>query len=404
MKKVIERILEKGICQSCKIQSTKIMEEYADELTGLHLCELCQPWVMTSRNVPKEVNGIQIEDEELFIRMFKEVEGIKEPENDTDWGDLFHKILPNKSKYLQKIKTYHTIRNDWWNEYDYYEILEEIVDYRDGISSMEEEYRGLLDEGWHDYANQIDWERHGPLVIGSHKIIIKPCLMDFKKPVFEVDGISLGENIRRISNGLLADLIFDSIMSTNILHDSLEIFSRIEYTMRCSPIHKFPLTISFLLQLLGEIIIGEMGKELQYKVLAMNYRWSMNVDPSRNFFFRDKDVWARAFLFLREIIAGLESDAIIEAEGILVKGISGIWYTIRPCRWGAPWSVGIVGRGPLCIGMLRGHMFLPIGDQLASVVLSLRNDLDVLQHITTLIPYMSEENRPEPLEVYGDID
>ena len=46
-------------------------------------------------------------------------------------------------------------------------------------------------------------------------------------------------------------------------------------------------------------------------------------------------------------------------------------------------------------------MNLPIGDQLASVVLSLRNDLDVLQHITTLVPYMSEENRPTLLEADG---
>ena len=108
-----------------------------------------------------------------------------------------------------------------------------------------------------------------------------------------------------------------------------------------------------------------------------------------------------SFLFLREIIDGLESDAIIEAEGILVKGISGNWYTIRPCRWGKPWSVGIVGRGPLCIEMLREHWFLPIGDQLASVVLSLRNDLDVSQQIITLASYIREENGPNPLEADG---
>ena len=52
---------------------------------------------MTSRNVPSEVNGIQIEDTELFIRMLKEVEGIEEPEDGTGWRSLFHKILPKKS-------------------------------------------------------------------------------------------------------------------------------------------------------------------------------------------------------------------------------------------------------------------------------------------------------------------
>jgi hypothetical protein len=54
--------------------------------------------------------------------------------------------------------------------------------------------------------------------------------------------------------------------------------------------------------------------------------------------------------------------------------------------------------------MLRGHKFLPIGDQLASVVLSLRNDLDVSQQITTLVPYISEENRPRTSEAHGGID
>jgi hypothetical protein len=51
--------------------------------------------------------------------------------------------------------------------------------------------------------------------------------------------------------------------------------------------------------------------------------------------------------------------------------------------------------------MLREHMLLPIGDQLASVVLSLRNDLDVSQQIITLASYIREENRPSPLEADG---
>jgi hypothetical protein len=81
----------------------------------------------------------------------------------------------------------------------------------------------------------------------------------------------------------------------------------------------------YSLQLLEKIISGEMGKKLQYKMLAMNYRWATNIGQSRDFFFRDKDVWARAFLFLQEIIDGLGSNATIEEEGILVKGISGNW-------------------------------------------------------------------------------
>lgn len=391
MKKIIERIIGKGICQSCKIQPTKIMEEYAGEMTELRLCELCQPWVMTSRRVPKDVNGIQIEDAELFIRMFKEAEGIKEPEDYSDWRNLFNKILPSKSKHLSKIDKDWKIRNDHrhWRRLYYFDILQEIKDYRDSISFMEEN-RELSNGGWHDYARQIAWRHNKQYVEGTHNIITLSLMRS-------------SSDVKGISNEVLAELIFESIVSNSMLKSQLKIFSSIQKNMKGFWIELYP-TTPYSLQLLEEIISGGVGKKLQYKMLAIYYRWSTNEDPSRNFFFRNKDVWARAFLFLREIIDGLESDAIIEAEGILVKGISGIWYTIRPCRWGKPWSVGIVGGGPLCIDMLRGHMLLPIGDQLASVVLSLRNDLDVLQHITTLVPYMREENRPESLEVYDEID
>jgi hypothetical protein len=337
---------------------------------------------MTSRIVPRKVNGIQIEDAELFIRMLKEAEGIKEPEDDSDWRSLFHKILPNKSKHLSKIDKDWKIRNGHrhWRRLYYYDILQEIKDYRDSISSMEE-------EGWHDYARRINWRHNILFVEGTHKIITLSLM-----------GSS--SNVKWISNEVLAELIFESIVSNSMLKSQLEKFSIIQKNMKDFLIEFYPET-PYSLQLLEKIISGKMGKKLQYKMLAMNYRWATNIVQSRDFFFRDKDVWARAFQFLREIIDGLDSNAIIEPEGILVKGISGNWYTIRPCRWGKPWSVGIVGHGLPCIDMLRAHMNIPIGDQLASVVLSLRNDLDVLQHITTLVPYMSEENRPTLLEADG---
>jgi hypothetical protein len=384
----MKKIIEKRICQSCKLQSVKTMVEYAGKMTGLHLCELCQPWVTTSRNAPKEVNGIQIEDAELFIRMLKEAEGIIEPHTDTDWRNLFHKILPNKSKHLSKIDKDWKIRHDsrYWRRLYYFDILQEIRDYRESISSMEEEYRILSNGDWH-YARQINWRHHKPYVEGTHNIITLSLMRSSR-------------SIKGISNEVLAELIFESIVSNSMLKSQLEIFSRIQENMKDFLIEFYP-TIPSSLQLLEEIISGKLGKKLQYKMLAMNYRWATNIGQSRDFFFRDEDVWSRAFQFLREIIDGLGSNATIEEEGILVKGISGNWYTIRPCRWGKPWSVGIVGRSLACIDMLREHTNLPIGDQLASVVLSLRNDLDVLQHITTLVPYISKENRPTPLEADG---
>ena len=376
----MKKIIEKKICQSCKIQLTNIAKVEIGENSKLHLCELCQPWVMTSRNVPSEVNGIQIEDTELFIRMLKEVEGIEEPEDGTGWRSLFHKILPKKSKHLSKIDKDWKIREEGWKYLHYFDILQEIKDYRDSISSMEE-------EGWHDYARRINWRHNILFVEGTHNIITLSLM-----------GSS--SNVKWISNEVLAELIFESIVSNSMLKSQLEKFSIIQKNMKDFLIEFYPET-PYSLQLLEKIISGKMGKKLQYKMLAMNYRWATNIVQSRDFFFRDKDVWARAFQFLREIIDGLDSNAIIEPEGILVKGISGNWYTIRPCRWGKPWSVGIVGHGLPCIDMLREHMNIPIGDQLASVVLSLRNDLDVLQHITTLVPYMSEENRPTLLEADG---
>ena len=215
----MKEILEKGICQSCKLQSTKTMEVETDGMTGLHLCELCQPWVMTSRIVPRKVNGIQIEDAELFIRMLKEAEGIKEPEDDSDWRSLFHKILPKKSKHLSKIDKDWKIREEGWKYLYYFDILQEIKDYRDSISSMEEEFRGLLNGGWHDYAKQINWRHHEPYIDGAHNIVTLSLMRSSK-------------SVKGISNEVLAELIFESIVSNTMLHKQLEIFSNIQKNMK----------------------------------------------------------------------------------------------------------------------------------------------------------------------------
>jgi len=393
-----EEILEEPICQSCKDVNSHCTHMLKLRNGGrLELCDLCKPWIKGSLyDVPKEVKGIKIEDSELFIDALCEIENFSEPETDDDWFHIFLNLFPHSHKYIQKIEQSMELRSESRSEeidLDYLTILSMIEEYKFKISALDTNYQELKSSGWKSYADNMEWNLPEILAIGPHNIFIEPQFMGLFAPITEIDGMKFDSHYGEIANELLAELIFDSVnnLSNIKLHTRVkQISNDLKFLSSCR-IRWMP-TLPYLIQKLSDIISGKKGKKLQYKLLAIMYTFDNTPKSSHSFLLRDQEVWARSFQFLRVIIDGLESKARIESDGIVVTGSSSIVYTIRPALFKSVlqfWQVEIMGKGgPICIDIKEQHKDLPIGDQLASLVLAMSDDLVIKEHIYTLGPFI----------------
>ena len=111
---------------------------------------------------------------------------------------------------------------------------------------------------------------------------------------------------------------------------------------------------------------------------------------------RNEEIWTRSFQLLRGIIKSLgRKRAKIDVGLIKIKGESGRWYGIQPATFKTDlqyWQVTRLPKGKhICIDIQKQHLKMPIGDQLASVVLALANDSLMDQEIHTLSREMVDE-------------
>lgn len=415
-----ENILEESVCQSCKDLNSHCTHLLKLRNGGkLDLCDLCNPWVKGSLyDVPKDVKGIKIEDSELFIDALCEIDNFREPETDDDWFQIFLELYPYSHKDVQKIEQSMKLRAEskfdkceFSEEIhsDYSAILSMIEEYRFKISALDSNYQDLEDSGWKSYADNMEWDLPETLVIGPHKILIKPQFMGLFAPITEIDGMKFDSHYGEITNELLAELIFDSIknLSNLKLHTRVKQISDALKVLSSCKIKWMP-SVPHSIKKLSDIILGKKGKKLQYKLLAIMYTFNNAPRTSDNFLLRDQKVWARSFQFLRLIIDGLESNAKIESDGIVVTGSSGIVYTIKSARYKSIlqfWQVGVKVNGKnslICIEIQEQHKDLPIGDQLASLVLALSDDLVIKEHISTISPYIGRAETISELLTYTE--
>lgn len=397
-----KNIPEEPICQSCKDVNSHCTHLLKLRNGGkLELCALCKPWVKGSLyDVPGNVKGIKIKDSELFIDALCEIDNFREPETDDDWFQIFLELYPHSHKDVHKIEQSMKLRFEPCSEeidLDYSAILSMIEEYRFKISALDSNYQDLEDSGWKSYADNMEWDLPETLVIGPHKILIKPQFMGLFAPITEIDGMKFDSHYGEIANELLAELIFDSInnLSNLKLHTRVKQISDALKVLSSCKIKWIP-SVPHSIKKLSDIILGKKGKKLQYKLLAIMYTFNNTPRTSHNFLLRDQDVWARSFQFLRLIIDGLELNAKIESDGIVVTGSSGIVYTIKSARYKSVlqfWQVSVKVNGKnslICIEIQEQHKSLPIGDQLASLVLALSDDLVIKEHIYTIIPYIGK--------------
>ena len=422
------------ICESCK---TKLSTVDLSQEPDLILCELCKPWVLHSiYQVPKSVIGIAIKDPEMFRHGLKLMEGFTEPEHERDWLTLlchiFSKKIYDEETYVSTLGTdmVNSLRQDYGNRWKIYddEALE-MFDMSKKVDCIEPEALYALFEGleFEHWANDLTY--HFDFMLDMEGILIKYLkkrnenqehqdslkasgwgdyvkLLTFNDEEPKIYKINhrfevTTEQIHKvldwaekhdINYDFVLQLFFD--YATSHAHSTIDglLYETNIYApkIRLASFKHMPTSPEFCRQIYC-LAKGYHGQNLQYLILAAIHRWGQQLSPSHHFLVRDEQVWSRSFQLLRGIIESLGSKrARIDVGLIKIKGESGRWYGIETATYKTDlqhWQVTSLPKGNyICIDIQEQHLKMPIGDQLASVVLTLANDILMEQEVHTLRP------------------
>ena len=107
----------------------------------------------------------------------------------------------------------------------------------------------------------------------------------------------------------------------------------------------------------------------------------------------------RSIQLLNEVIDGNSSEVFVEQDTLLVVGRLGHFYEVKVGEGahGAPYIIKHVSSlkprksQPICIHSGRFHSNLPLGDTIASVVLSLLDDISISQRVDSLRQELSSK-------------
>ena len=421
-----EGILNRN-CESCDAHISVL--DLCQE-PNLILCELCKPWVLDSiYQVPHSVLGIEIKEPDMFRFALKLMNGFSEPENEHDWLDLLSHIYSPGSIYQDYSQTAEPklidfIRKDFGNRWKIYDedarsmhhpVAPEdynnsdiwtddftlhfdfmldmqgiMTNYLDKRKEIEEQQEKLRDSGWGDYAKNLTWSNVKSKV---HKL----DYANFSFTTEDMTKVLDWADEHSISYDFVLQLFFDwaSVEAGRELDSLLYETGLYAPTIFGLSFNYKPRSPEFCRKIYC-LIKGYNGNNLQYLMLAAIHSWVKDIKPSHNFLVRKENIWTRSFQLLRGIIESLgRPRAIIDYGLIKIKGDSGRWYGLKPAvfktdrQW---WQVSILPKGPLiCIDIQKQHMKMPIGDQLASIVLTLANDSMMDNEVHTLADHRFED-------------
>ena len=421
-----EGILNRN-CESCDAHISVL--DLCQE-PNLILCELCKPWVLDSiYQVPHSVLGIEIKEPDMFRFALKLMNGFSEPENEHDWLDLLSHIYSPGSIYQDYSQTAEPklidfIRKDFGNRWKIYDedarsmhhpVAAEdynnsdiwtddftlhfdfmldmqgiMTNYLDKRKEIEEQQEKLRDSGWGDYAKNLTWSNVKSKV---HKL----DYANFSFTTEDMTKVLDWADEHSISYDFVLQLFFDwaSVEAGRELDSLLYETGLYAPTIFGLSFKYKPRSPEFCRKIYC-LIKGYNGNNLQYLMLAAIHSWVKDIKPSHNFLVRKENIWTRSFQLLRGIIESLgRPRAIIDYGLIKIKGDSGRWYGLKPAvfktdrQW---WQVSILPKGPLiCIDIQKQHMKMPIGDQLASIVLTLANDSMMDNEVHTLADHRFED-------------
>lgn len=425
-------IIKSVSCRSCGNDIT-ILDVGKDP--ALSLCAICKPWVTNSLDrSPREVIGIAIDDLELFKKYRSITKGIKLPSDDYTWNlficamlksngynDLLEKVQQDYQARLEihpELRDFLTIS---WSEISENDVprktfsdVDIVNDIISTFNSYEKEKQHLITI--YDKCNQKYLEFistpgcfDGRVGYSSGFEDYNKAKKNLEKKLYNIQSIILPSEI--ISNALgieeydcisrefIIQLLFDYVKSDQSysLDDALDNVKKsvaiLDRQMECSAYWPFKIypNSPLVLEILSKIISGDYCKNSHYSVLSIIANHDGRYDQSHNFHFRDPNIWQKSFDLLRGIIRTLTfSNVIICDDKLKVRGKSGRWYVVAPVEIGGIYDQFVVTTlnegaidegGHVCIHIGYRFQDMPLGDQLASLVMTLHNDKALFDEI-----------------------
>jgi hypothetical protein len=135
-------------------------------------------------------------------------------------------------------------------------------------------------------------------------------------------------------------------------------------------------------------VLSPLESQIGLNLLAMQSNWTASHDDKLDI----SAPMRRSISFLNQIISANSNNVFVQSDRILVVGRIGHFYEVRVGRGahGAPFLISAIrhldpySSSPLCIHHGRFHAQVPLGDTIASVVLSLVDDVTLADRIESL--------------------
>lgn len=420
-------IIKSVSCRSCGNDIT-ILNVGKDP--ALSLCAICKPWVTNSLVFsPRKIIGVTIDDLELFRKCRLITKGITMPNDDYTWNlficaivkangdnDLLEKVQQDYQTRLRihpELRDFLTISWSEIPENDVPRMTYSDVDIVNDIISTFKSY----EREWENVVALFDkcgqkYEQHDSTL---RKLVYDSCFADFETAKKNLEGklyniqsiLVPGEiigNVLRIeaydciSREFIIQLLYDYVKSDQSypLDDTLSNVQKSVIWMYSNmgnpePFKTYP-SSPLVFEILSKIISEDYCKKGQYSLLSIIANNDDSYDQSCNYYHRDPKIWQKSFQLLQGVIRRLTfSNVIISNDGLKVRGKSGRWYLVEP-REGTPISqhdafvVTTLDEGDnVCIHIRYPFRDMPLGDQLASLVMTLHNDKTLFDKINVHI-------------------
>jgi hypothetical protein len=402
--------IKNEICGSCESTvATLNLSEAPREV----FCRLCTPWVSCSMQIPSTVAKVDIFYPTLLIQSYKKVTGIKIPRNDHDWHELLTKIFELSDKpdicsaikedYEYRLEVHPELRSvfQWtWDgmEWEKNKPIQELSDialvnnivscinrHLSDLRKLEPILRSCRENNrsgyWAEYHNACRELRMKSYTTGP---VTLPGDVVFA-------AIKHTKNSKEsISKELIVQLFYDCLKSGGSYtpQEALNSILIPKRLLSSVPVTVLP-TSPVVFKILSRLLYGDYGKEAQYLLLGAFMHWDGLYNSSDNFYLRDPVIWKKSFQLLRGISKSLGRNSfMVTSEGFEVRGEKGVTYSVKAVNRessSVPWYVTRGEDGPhVCIEILSQFVDMPLGDQLSSLVMSLKNDNSLKHKIDTL--------------------
>ena len=389
---------------------------------NLALCEVCAPWTLPE-NTPNPEVWVDLKQITMFEFLsddnYQDLVLRGMPDNDDSWRDLLSSIIT-----LSVGESESPLHEQFLKDTD--ELLSLIAHIRDRIDEFTDKLSRRENLALSYYSHFVDLD-HSEILDDEEENIVqfevrnqnvifrvvrlkgdgvpdhaymysKPAILhsDYYAEIVSINGHSVSFDYKDLEG--CAEIILMLGVRNQVMGGLVESFN-LQYckiieklqSHKCKPfinesLRFLPNSVTILTEI-DRIVNGEYGYLSRDLLLCSlfrfdNEKWIQRVqDPART----------KSFQFLKQIISELGSKVSPTEEGFVVTSITANCYKVDRSDFLSPlegpqvfWTVrDVFNQKSVCIEVEQEH-YLPTGDILAVILLSLYDDIESAELITTL--------------------